>query len=183
MKAGALCCLVLAGAAVAGATEPSGGAPAVVECTPRAGAHHTVSVAYAPPREVPVAGFQVLLDYPETRLVLPGRGRPASDAIAAVLPPGSIAASNDVDDQLEVIVASAGAIPVGTILTVRFERCDGASPPTNDDFVCRVTNATDAFLNPVEGVTCTVDAQRDQSDVRRRGSTASPTALSTSRGH
>lgn len=128
----------------------------VDSCTPVPATQRTYAVSFAPPTGVAVAGFQVLLDYPEGRITIPGSGVGATSAVTPSVPPGTFVNVNDLDHLLRVTIAAAAAIPPSKVFDVRFQDCAGAPVPAPGDLGCTVVNASDPFTNPVSGVTCSV---------------------------
>jgi cysteine-rich repeat protein len=119
----------------------------------------TFSVNFAPPAGVSIAGIQILVDYPEGAVSIPGSGNDAS-VISSIthVPFGRISSPNDLDYALvEGIVGSSGITP-GRLFTITFQDCDGATAPVPANFSCVVTDASDAGANSVDPstVSCTV---------------------------
>ena len=102
----------------------------------------------------------MLVDYPEGKVSIPGSGGALSvkQSISS-LPSGAVGQPNDLDYALvESVAELSGTLPAGKLFTVTFQDCQGATPPTPGDFTCAVQSASDAFGNPVDGVTCSVSA-------------------------
>jgi len=118
----------------------------VDSCTPIIGGTLVNAVLSFQSPGVPIAGFNILIDYPEGLL---------DYASAQPLTTGFLA-PQDFGHALFVVRASATGIPSGPVLRTRYNACTGAPAPTNGDFGCEVQLAVDAATNPVEGVTCTL---------------------------
>ena len=125
-------------------------------CSPTASTR-TFTVSFA--GGVNVAAVQVLLDYPEGKISIPGSGSD-SNVTGSITntPPGALLVSNDLDYALIQSVTSLSALTAGPIFTVHFNDCSGATVPTAADFTCTVTDAADTSFNTVTGVTCSVSA-------------------------
>jgi len=125
-------------------------------CSPTASTR-TFTVSFAGPANT--AAVQVLLDYPEGKIGIPGSGND-SNVIGSIknTPPGALLVSNDLDYALIQSVTSLSALTPGPIFTVHFNDCQGATVPTAGDFTCTVTDAADTAFNTVTGVTCSVSA-------------------------
>src|SRR5262245_227293 len=130
----------------------------IASCTPIAGTARTFTISFTPPG-VDVAGVTVLVDYPEGQVSIPGSGNALSVKQSILnVPSGAFSSPNDLDFALREGVASTAALTPGPIFTIKFQDCQGATPPTPADFTCTVENASDPFGNNVDGVTCDVSA-------------------------
>ena len=130
----------------------------IAACTPIAGTARTFTVSFTPPG-VDVAGVTVLVDYPEGQVSIPGSGNALSVKQSILnVPSGAFSSPNDLDFALREGVASTSALTPGPIFTIKFEDCQGATPPTPADFTCTVESASDPFGNSVSAVTCDVSA-------------------------
>jgi cysteine-rich repeat protein len=127
-------------------------------CTPNGGSNVPFAVNFTTPVGVGVAGMTVLLDYPESKLNLPGSGGSIPAGIITDFPSGASAASNDFDHALRQLVSRTTNMPAGLLFRVHYESCQGALAATPADFTCTVLDASDAGGNDVSGVTCTVSA-------------------------
>jgi cysteine-rich repeat protein len=132
-------------------------------CTPITTSQRLVSVTFAPPQGALVAGLTVLVDYPEGQVDLPGNGTSFPSGTISGVPPGSSISVNDLNfngkgHAVRITIAGQGgtALTPGQIVRFKFQDCQGATPPTADDFLCTVVSATDPFLNAVVGVRCAV---------------------------
>ncbi len=133
----------------------------IKSCTPLVGSTRTFSVGFAPPAGVQLAAIQVLLDYPEDRVVIPGTGNDTSVTNSITHVPFSrISSPNDLDYALIEAVAGASALTPGRIFTVTFDDCDGATAPVAGDFTCTVVDTSDTGGNTVDPATvsCSVIA-------------------------
>ena len=120
------------------------GTAAVGEVTPPVAcrpAKSTVSFAvdFTPPKAPDVSTALLRIGYRSDRVSLPGTGgeksvqrriKPATD-IAMLVP-------NDLEYALRLVVGRPGGIPVGRLVTIEFDRCEGAPPPTPSDLSCEV---------------------------------------------
>jgi hypothetical protein len=139
---------VLFAAAIAAAPVLAG-----AECTPTT-ATQLLRVTLEPPAGVEVAGVVLALSYPTDTVVIPGRGAEAGRAAVSGLPAGAAAASDDREGELRQVVATADALPPGTLFEVTFRRCEGAKVATESDFSCRVIDASDAKTTKVTDARC-----------------------------
>jgi hypothetical protein len=118
-----------------------------------------VQVHFQAPLGALVAGIQVLLDYPEGLVDLPGNGTTFPSGVRSGFPPGATVGTNDLNfnnagHAVRVSVASQSALSQTQLIRFRFQDCQGATPPTPQQFPCSVISAADPFLNPLSGVTC-----------------------------
>jgi len=101
----------------------------------------------------------VLVDYPEGQVIIPGSGNALSVKQSILnVPAGAFSSPNDLDFALREAIASSSALTPGPLFTIKFEDCEGATPPTPQDFTCSVEAASDPVGNAVAGVTCAVSA-------------------------
>ncbi len=130
----------------------------IQSCTPGA-TTRTFTVSFS--GSTNVAGIQVLLDYPEGKVSIPGSGGDSfvTGSISNT-PAGALLVSNDLDYALIQSVTTAAALPVGPIFRVTFQDCQGATAPTPADFTCTVTDASDptGFIDLTGVTTCSVSA-------------------------
>jgi cysteine-rich repeat protein len=115
-------------------------------CTPVVGGTLVSALLSFQSPGVPIAGLEILIDYPEGKLDYAS----ATPLVSGFFPP------QDFGHALFVVRAAATGIAPGAILRTRYNACTGAPAPGNGDFGCTVLLAVDAATNPVEGVTCTV---------------------------
>jgi cysteine-rich repeat protein len=115
-------------------------------CTPIVGGTLVSAVLSFQSPGVPIAGFKILIDYPEGKLDYAS----AVPLVSGFLPP------QDYGHALLVIRAAASGIDSGPVLRTRYNACQGAPAATNADFGCEVLEAVDDATNLVDGVTCTV---------------------------
>jgi hypothetical protein len=133
-------------------------------CAAVAGSQKFVQVHFAVPQGALVSGVTVLFDHPEGLLDLPGAATNQNTVPSGTIsgtPAGSFVNVarrnfNGQDHAVRVAVASSQALPVGQLFRIKFQTCSGARAVLASDFVCRVLEASDPFLNPVTGVTCSV---------------------------
>jgi cysteine-rich repeat protein len=124
-------------------------------CTPVPGVTRPVTVSFS---GTGVAGISVLLDYPESKVSLPGTGA-LDPALFSGLPTGASSQSNDLDYALIEVVARASALSATRpLFTAAFDTCEGAPPVSAGEFVCTVQDASDVDGNtlPPGSVTCAV---------------------------
>lgn len=129
-------------------------AGAGTECTPLAKSERIVAIRVTPPEGGLMAGISLRLDYPHAKVSLPGEGDKVAPGTLAQTPTGAIAAANDGDGSVRLLLAKAGEIPAGEVMRVRFERCEGAPDVEAADFTCTVLEVSDPTSNLVAGVTC-----------------------------
>jgi len=128
----------------------------IQSCTPTASTR-TFTVSFSGGTNV--AAVQVLLDYPEGQISVPGSGNDSNvTGSISNTPPGALLVSNDLDYALIQSVTSLSALTPGPIFRVTFQDCQGATAPTPADFTCTVTQASDTSFTDITGVTCSVSA-------------------------
>ena len=123
--------------------------------------HDPFVVSFAvPDSSVLVQGLTVLVDYPETKVTIPGGGNATSVRQTIInVQSGALSQPNDLDYALrEVLAGTSHPLTPGSLFTINFLDCLGATPPTAADFTCTVEVATDPFGLPDQGVTCSVSA-------------------------
>lgn len=139
----------------AACTNPGDATCPVGECNP-GGTTRVLAVHFAPPAGKDLSGIRVLVDYPESRVRIPGfSNEPSVKARVTDLPAG-LSEPNDRDYALALSVASSEVLAPGRLASLTFDDCAAASAPTLDQFACQVVDASDTAFNPVDGVTCTV---------------------------
>lgn len=132
-------------------------------CTPLTTTQRFVQVHFQPPAGALVAGIQVLLDYPEGLLDLPGNGLSFPSGTISGTPPGATISVNDLNfngkgHAVRIAVTGAGgaALAAGQIIRLRFQDCEGVPAPAPQQVPCSMLSASDPFLNAVTGVQCFV---------------------------
>lgn len=133
-------------------------------CDAIAGSQRFVRVTYEAPQGAAVSGVTVLLDHPEGLVNLPGAtGNPNGVPTGTIsqVPSGSFANVarrhfNNQDFAVRVAVAAGNPFQTTQLFRIRFENCQSAPVPTPADFRCDVLGASDAFQNPLTGVSCAV---------------------------
>jgi len=121
-------------------------------CTEVQGTSFSVSVKITPPAGTPLGGVGLFVDYPE------GQVRHPSTTAAS----GVSAAPHDRDYGIteELLDNNGTGLPASpsAALTLNFQTCQGASAPTQADFKCTVTDATDESFNTLDPstVSCAV---------------------------
>jgi len=143
--------VVVALAADAWATEP---------CPLDANIEQVVSVELtAPdPEAVLVAGVTLVVDHPETKLGLVGESIAVPKGTISGAPADAVASANDLGTAVRLVVARAGPLPIGRpLLSLHFQRCQGAAPAAAREFTCVIVDAADPSTNKLrEGIGCTV---------------------------
>lgn len=119
-----------------------------------------VRVSFARPNGVTVGALVVFLDYPDTRVSIPGSGNEASVVGRITNTPANFSSSpNDLDYALrEAIVAAGRTLAPGAIFDIGFDLCTGQTAPRRQDFACTVEQAaTPQGVNlSLTGITCSV---------------------------
>jgi hypothetical protein len=148
--------LLHVGAAVA--ADSSGTPAAQTECKVVPHSSDSFTVTFAPPTGIKVQGLTLTVDYPSTKVVIPGSAGDASvKQHVKVVPADVIAIPNDLGTALrESVAGKNGALAPGRLLTIDFQRCQGADPAVPGDFGCSVKSASDTAGNTIDGVTCSV---------------------------
>jgi len=152
-----------------GNNSDNDGCPAncfIAACTPIAGTVRQVTVRFAAPSGIDVAGLTLLLNYPEQKVFMPPAGPQAQIAAANFVPsypPAEVfirgadlapAGSTGSGHAVRGVMADSTAVPPGPIFQLKFQDCQGAAAPIAGEFNCRVVDASDPFSNPLAGVTC-----------------------------
>jgi cysteine-rich repeat protein len=129
----------------------------ISSCTP--GVAATATVSFTAPAGVDIAGVTVLLEYPDSKVRIPGSGCALSVVNSIGMTPGStVFTPNDLDYAVRVVLyePSSAAIAPGTLFQVTFDTCQGGGALAAADMTCRVENASDTSTATVGGVNCTV---------------------------
>ncbi|HVM96124.1 MAG TPA: hypothetical protein VMT89_07030 [Candidatus Acidoferrales bacterium] len=116
----------------------------------------TATINFTAPDGANVTGITVLVGYRSGTISLPGTG--AASTVGARVknkPSNVIAAVNDLDYALRVVLSRSTTIPAGRLFTVDFDGCQGAVAPTAASFGCHVEQCANTFGN-VQGCTCSV---------------------------
>ena len=98
-----------------------------------------------------IAGYKVFVDYPESKVIIPGVGQPAAGVITN--DPTNGAVGNDLDYGIIVVGSQINAIPPPRLFTLNFTSC--GSTPTAAEFRCKVHQASDTNGNDAP-MTCSV---------------------------
>jgi len=114
----------------------------------------TFAVNYAVPSGPMVTGVTVLMGYRSDRVSLPGSGTGPAARVKNK-PANAIAAINDLNYAIRVVLSRSVAFPPGRLFTVDFDSCQGATAPTAADFGCTVEGCSNSNGN-IQGCTCTV---------------------------
>ncbi|HVM97976.1 MAG TPA: DUF4215 domain-containing protein [Candidatus Acidoferrales bacterium] len=116
----------------------------------------SVEVDFTAPVGQSVTGITVLVGYRSGTISLPGSGSASSvGARVKNKPSNVIAAVNDLDYALRVVLSRSTEIPQGRLFTVDFDSCQGATTPTASSFGCHVEGCANTFGN-VSGCSCSV---------------------------
>lgn len=140
-----------------GNTEDGDNCPStcVIEsCNANFGSDFTVDVNFAGSNDV--AAITVFLNYPESKVVIPGSGGQIPPGILTDFPGFSFTESNDLDYALRQVVVDTAPFPAGLLFRIHFETCAGAPLPTAGELTCTVEVAGDANAQEIPGVTCSV---------------------------
>ena len=132
-------------------------------CTPNTGSDDTWTVQFTSPK--PIAAVRVFVDYPESKLSIPGSGDVTlgGDITDILDAPFTVASMNDQDHGLRGTLAEGTGSPTGfsaasgDLFTIHFETCNGAPAAVAGDFGCTVIDAADPAAKALTGVTCTVN--------------------------
>ena len=121
------------------------------------GGRQSVKVRFATTKTV--TGLQIALDYPETKVGVPGFANEASVEGRISNVPAPFFGVNDRDYEVEVSANSIDPIPVGDFFTVELDTCIGAGAASLAEFGCVVRQASDDQNQLITGqVTCSVVA-------------------------
>ena len=124
----------------------------IASCTPAA-TKRNLTVTFAGSSDV--AGITVYLEYPEGKVSLPAGGSDQQvQARISGTPSNALVQANDLDYALSLGVVKTSAFPAGQLFVVQFDDCTGAQPPSDAEFPCTVTDASDRNGGVVSGVTC-----------------------------
>lgn len=108
------------------------------------GGRQSVKVRFTKPAGKNVTGLQIALDYPETKVGVPGFANEASVEARVTDVPAPFFGVNDRDYEIEVSANSIDPIPAGDFFTVELDACIGASGvPALSEFGCVVRQASD----------------------------------------
>ena len=122
----------------------------------RPGQQHAVfAVDFAPPPAPDVSTAVLRIGYRSDRLSLPGQGSERSVQSRLKAPEHDVMAFNDLDYALRIVAAGAKAIPNGQLLTIEFDRCEGAPAPTVADLSCMVEGCAGS-TGPQSDCRCTI---------------------------
>jgi cysteine-rich repeat protein len=129
-------------------------------CNANAGSDFTATVSFASPGNQLVGAMDIVVEYPEAKVVIPGVGE-VGDRIG-MLAAGSYT-QNDREHNLKTVFLAGslfGATP-GQLERIHFETCAGQTAPTVGEFRCKVLSASTPALpdpggQPLAGVTCSV---------------------------
>jgi hypothetical protein len=116
------------------------------------GGTFSVDVNFGVASGVHLAGYKIFVDYPEDQVQIAGIGQTGAGVLTN--DPTVSAIGNDLDYGLIVVAGGINAIPPSRLLTVNFQRCNGATP-TAGQFACVAHQASDTDGNDVP-MTCTI---------------------------
>ncbi len=120
-----------------------------------------MKVRFAKPAGKKIVGLQIALDYPESKVGVPGSAGEAQTEARVSDVSAFFFQVNDADYEIAVTATNAPEeIPAGDFFTVQLDNCIGASRPVAlAEFGCAVLQATDDLDNIVTNqVTCSVVA-------------------------
>lgn len=129
---------------------------AVQPCQP-AQQRAVFAVEFTPPPVPDVSTAVVRIGYRSDRLSLPGTGTEKSVQSRIKSPEHDVMAFNDLDYALRIVAARAKAIPAGQLVTIEFDRCQGAPAPTVADLSCAVEGCAGS-TGPESGCQCAISA-------------------------
>lgn len=129
---------------------------AAAECIPDSERMHPIQVRLEAPQGAEVSGVTLVVDYPVSKVVLPGTGRDVSKDSVRDTPSGGILIVDDADDSVKVAVAHTNPLDQKKVMTIRFKACAGAEAPKAADYRCTVVDAADMVPNALNGVRCSV---------------------------
>lgn len=115
----------------------------------------TFDVVFTPPETPDVSAASVLIGYRSDLLSLPGKGMETSVKSRLTAPNRAVMAFNDVDFALRVVAGRPKAIPAGVLVTIEFDRCEGAPDPTVADLSCAVESCAGS-TGPTDGCRCSI---------------------------
>jgi cysteine-rich repeat protein len=108
------------------------------------GGRQSVKVRFTKPAGKNVTGLQIALDYPETKVGVPGFANESAAEARVTDVPAPFFSVNDRDYEIEVSANSIDPIPAGDFFTVELDACVGASGPAAlSEFGCVVRQASD----------------------------------------
>jgi hypothetical protein len=128
----------------------------VQPCTPTK-SHVVFAVDFTPPATPDITTAVLRIGYRSDRLSLPGSGAEKSVQSRLASPSHSLMAFNDLDYALRIVASHAQAIPEGRLLTIDFDRCEGAPSPTASDLSCEIETCA-ASTGPSDGCRCQIIA-------------------------
>ena len=112
-------------------------------------------VVFTPPETPDVSAASILIGYRSDLLSLPGKGMDTSVKSRLTAPNHDVMAFNDVDFALRIVAGHPKAIPAGVLVTVEFDRCEGAPAPTVADLSCAVESCAGS-TGPSDGCRCSI---------------------------
>jgi len=118
-----------------------------------------VRVNFTVPPGKDITSTTVYLRYPDGVVRIPGSGSSESILDRISVPSGALFTPNDLDYAIQIVVFQfdGSAIPPPELLTLQFDQCQGASPPSATQFRCVLLDATGTDFFPVEGADCGVE--------------------------
>ncbi|HYD47417.1 MAG TPA: DUF4215 domain-containing protein [Terriglobales bacterium] len=116
-----------------------------------------VLVSYSTPGGREPSSLSVLLTYPDGVVSIPGSRSDVSvrERVTGT-PAGAIAARNDLDYQLRLVLSLAPSIPAGPLFAVQFDLCRASDSPVSSSFGCEIERASDRNGPITSGVECEV---------------------------
>jgi len=116
------------------------------------------AVEFTPPPAPDVTTVLLRIGYRTDRMGLPGSG--TDQAVRARVKPMAhtpMLVPNNAQYALRVVVGGPPAVQSGQLVTVEFDRCQGAPPPTVADLSCQVEACANS-AGPVDGCQCKITA-------------------------
>lgn len=121
----------------------------------------TATVSFTPPAStatLDLSAMTVYLQYPESKVRIPGQGSAISVQDSINVPSGATFTPNDLDYALNILLNQPDLSAITSpAFEVTFQTCTGAPAPVDGDFRCLLRDGADTSGNAVYGGTCTVD--------------------------
>jgi len=127
---------------------------AVQPCKP-AQSHALFAVDFTPPPTPDISTAVLRIGYRSDRLSLPGSGADKSVQRRLTSPTHSVMAFNDLDYAVRIVASQPKAIPEGRLVTIEFDRCQGAPAPSVADLSCEIESCA-ASTGAASGCRCQI---------------------------
>lgn len=127
-------------------------------CT-NSGSTVNANVTFTKPTGVTdLSAMTLYIQYPESKVRLPGQGSAQSVQDQINVPSGATFTPNDLDYALNIVLSQPDASPITSpAFDITFQTCTGAPAVVDGDFRCLLRDGADTNSNAVYGGTCTVD--------------------------